>query len=88
MRAIKRRDTECHHTWAVDPAELTDRTGVHDLKRRIATYWILRGVDPPMFTLIQQTFNMGLRCSRVDLRSDMINGLPRSLLKAKGAAND
>lgn len=56
--------------------EFTDRTGAGELKARIEAYWHERGYDIQV-VLVEGSFTPALRASRVDVRSDLVNGLPR-----------
>lgn len=51
--------------------------GAARLKARIEEYWIARGYVPPQITPVNMGFSHHTRCARVELRSDMINGMPR-----------
>lgn len=61
---------------AEDQAEFTDRAGASELKARIEAYWRERGYNIQVM-LVEGSFTPALRASRVDVRSDLINGLPR-----------
>lgn len=56
--------------------EFTDRAGAAELKARIESYWRERGHDVQVM-LVEGSFTPALRASRVDIRSDLVNGLPR-----------
>ena len=53
-----------------------DREGAKALKALIEAYWRSRGQDVTLW-LDDNGFHVALRTARVDVRSDMINGLPR-----------
>lgn len=57
-------------------AEYTDRYGANALKARIEAYWRERGYDVQVM-LVEGSFTPQLRACRVDVRSDLVNGLPR-----------
>jgi hypothetical protein len=59
--------------------EFTDRAGAAELKTRIESYWRERGHDVQVM-LVEGSFTPALRASRVDVRSDLVNGLPRAAL--------
>ncbi|MEZ5995697.1 MAG: hypothetical protein R3C25_08070 [Hyphomonadaceae bacterium] len=61
---------------AQDVGEYTDRDGAASIKERIETYWRAKGLDVQIM-LVEGAFTPALRASRVDVRSDMLNGLPR-----------
>ena len=57
------------------------------LKAKIEAYWRERGQDV-MLSLHNVGFHPAIRAARYDVRSDMINGMPRSALKtAQGERN-
>lgn len=56
--------------------EYTDRYGADALKTRIEAYWRERGFDVQVM-LVEGSFTPQLRACRVDVRSDLVNGLPR-----------
>lgn len=59
-----------------------DRDGAVILQRKIRKYW---GDWSIVFTTLDAGFHPSIRHSRIDLRSDMVNGLPRGLyLRLKG----
>lgn len=57
----------------------TDRAGAAQLKARIEAYWAKRGYEVQVM-LFDAPFNPAIRSARVDLRSNMIDGMPRSAL--------
>ncbi len=69
----------------VTPGNFTDRAGAAELKARIEAYWAERGFDVQVM-LIEQPFVAALRTARFDVRSEMIDGLPRSCRK-RGSEN-
>lgn len=50
--------------------------GAHKLKARIEAYWAARG-HAVQVLLIDGAFTPQVRSTRTDIRSDMVNGLPR-----------
>ena len=54
---------------------LTDK-GAAELKRRIEAYWAARGYTLNL-RLEDAEFHAAVRSARQDLRSDMLNGMPR-----------
>lgn len=67
-------------------ADWTNPTGAAQLKSRIEDYWRERGYEIQV-TLVDGPFNAALRASRVDVRSELVNGLPRAALKRDAAVN-
>ena len=63
------------------------RDGAVALKAKIESYWRDRGQDV-MLSLHNEGFHPAIRAARYDVRSDMVNGMPRSGLKAPSAARD
>ena len=57
-------------------ADYTDRAGAEKLKARIEAYWRERGSEVQV-TLIPAGFTAALRAARYDVRSELLNGLPR-----------
>ena len=53
-----------------------DRPGANELKAKIEAYWAERG-HSVMVTVHESAFHPAIRSTRFDVRSDMINGLPR-----------
>ena len=52
------------------------------LKEKIEAYWRERGQDV-MIALHNVGFHPAIRAARYDVRSDMVNGMPRSSLKTQ-----
>lgn len=69
-----------------EPADYCSREGAQALKAKIEAYWRERGQEV-MLSLHNVGFHPAIRAARYDVRSDMINGMPRSALKA-AVAND
>jgi hypothetical protein len=57
-------------------ADYTDQAGANELKGRIESYWRERGYEVSV-VLVDAPFAAALRAARVDVRSEMVNGLPR-----------
>jgi hypothetical protein len=71
---------------SAEPADYCSRDGAMALKTKIESYWRERGQDV-MLSLHNVGFHPAIRAARFDVRSDMVNGLPRGSLNAP-AAND
>ena len=52
------------------------RSGAGEIKRRIEAYWAARGYDVEV-RLEAAEFHAAVRSARHDVRSDMLNGMPR-----------
>lgn len=61
-------------------ADWTCATGAAAIKSKIEAYWRDRGYEVQVM-LVDGPFSPALRASRVDVRSELINGLPRAALK-------
>lgn len=61
---------------SANQVDYTDRAGANALKARIEAYWRERGHEV-VVTLVDAPFVAALRAARVDVRSELINGLPR-----------
>ncbi|MES1158918.1 MAG: hypothetical protein ABUL42_03385 [Terricaulis silvestris] len=70
---------------AGEPADYCSREGAVALKEKIEAYWRERGQDV-MLSLHNVGFHPAIRAARFDVRSDMVNGLPRTSLKAPSAS--
>lgn len=55
-----------------------DKEGAIRLKRRIEEYWADRGFEVKVH-LQDADFVSAMRSRRVDVRSDMVNGLPKGV---------
>ena len=69
-----------------EPADYTSRDGAMALKAKIEAYWAERGMNVQL-ALHNVGFHPAIRAARFDVRSDMINGLPRTAVKGQ-VAND
>ena len=56
--------------------DFCDRDGAKRIKDRIEEYWRERGFDVEI-NLIEAGFMPAMRSARTDVRSDMVNGMPR-----------
>jgi hypothetical protein len=70
-----------------EPADYTSREGAAALKAKIEAYWAERGMTV-MLALHNVGFHPAIRAARYDVRSDMVNGLPRAAMKGAKPAND
>lgn len=61
--------------------DYTDQAGANELKARIEAYWRDRGYEVQVM-LVDAPFAAALRAARVDVRSEMVNGLPRRRAEA------
>lgn len=66
-------------------ADFCSRDGAHALKAKIEAYWRDRGHNV-MVALHNVGFHPAIRAARFDVRSDMINGMPRSAVTPKRGA--
>lgn len=71
-----------HH----EPGDFCSRDGAVALKEKIEAYWRDRGHNV-MIALHNVGFHPAIRAARFDVRSDMINGMPRDGKGAKRAAS-
>ncbi len=72
--------------WGGGERELADycsREGALALKARIEAYWRDRGQDV-MIALHNVGFHPAIRAARFDVRSDMVNGMPRAAARMPG----
>lgn len=58
------------------PNDLCTEAGARRLKTRIEAYWARQGYRVKV-TVTEAEFNPAMRSTRFDLRSDLVNGLPR-----------
>jgi hypothetical protein len=57
-------------------ADFCTTDGARRLKQRIEDYWRDRGYDVDI-KLVDAGFMAAMRSARTDVRSDMVNGMPR-----------
>lgn len=60
--------------------DYTNESGAAVIKANIEEFWRARGYDVQVM-LVPGPFSNALRASRFDLRSDLVNGLPRGALE-------
>ncbi len=65
--------------------DYTTRDGAQALAARIAEYWRDRGYEV-MLQIEDVGFHPAIRAARYEIRSDLINGLPRPALALAQAA--
>ncbi|MEM8987577.1 MAG: phosphoglycolate phosphatase [Pseudomonadota bacterium] len=53
-----------------------DRDGAQHLQQKITDFWRKRGFDVDV-QLVSEGFVPAMRSARTDVRSDLINGMPR-----------
>jgi hypothetical protein len=58
-------------------ADFTCQAGANELKARIEAYWRARGHEVQVM-LIEAPFTQAIRSARYDVRSELVNGLPRA----------
>lgn len=63
-------------------SDYCSRDGAMALKARIEAYWRERGLEV-MIALHNVGFHPAIRAARYDVRSDMVNGMPRDAFGAK-----
>lgn len=66
-------------------SDFCSREGAHALKEKIEAYWRERGQDVTI-SLQNVGFHPAIRAARYDVRSDMINGMPRTHGRKAAAA--
>ena len=66
---------------ATEECEFTDARGAAELKSRIEAFWRARGHEVQVM-LVEGSFTQALRSGRFDVRSDLVNGLPRAAKRA------
>lgn len=79
-----------HAPSAAGMMDYCTREGADALRRRIEAFWKERGYDV-MVTLHNVGFHPAIRAARYELRSDLMNGLPRARKRQGGLfghAND
>jgi hypothetical protein len=63
-------------------ADLCTQDGAHRLAAQIREFWRKRGYEVAVETR-EEGFLATMRSGRTDLRSDMINGMPRRIIAAE-----
>ncbi|MGE3302104.1 MAG: phosphoglycolate phosphatase [Hyphomonadaceae bacterium] len=66
-------------------ADFCNVDGARRLKSKIEDYWRDRGFDVDI-KLVDAGFMAAMRSARTDVRSDMVNGMPRRRREAEEAA--
>lgn len=66
-------------------SDFCSRDGAHSLKVKIEAYWAERG-HKVQIMLHNVGFHPAIRAARFDVRSDMVNGMPRAASGKKAAA--
>ncbi len=69
----------------VGESDFCSRGGAQALKSKIEAYWRERG-HTVMVALHNVGFHPAIRAARFDVRSDMVNGMPREAATAKGVS--
>lgn len=64
------------HSANVHDEETCTRAGAERLKQLIEDYWARKG-HIVTATIVEQSFHPAIRTGRFDIRSDMVNALPR-----------
>lgn len=88
MKASALHDYEFNPSgWSAsgrEPPDFCSREGALALKEKIEAYWRERG-HHVMVSLQNVGFHPAIRAARYDLRTDMVNGLPRANKAKTGA---
>ena len=64
-------------------SDLCTTSGARRLAEKIENYWRKQGFDVTVETR-EEGFVSTMRSARTDLRSDMVNGMPRRLMTVDG----
>jgi hypothetical protein len=80
--ALHKDDGQDFEPWSIgsghgEPADYCSRDGAQALKDKIEAYWRERG-QHVMVALHNVGFHPAIRAARFDVRSDMVNGMPRT----------
>lgn len=62
----------------MNPGDWCTEDGARRLKSKIEDYWRDRGYDVSV-NLVDACFMPAMRSARTDVRSDMVNGMPRRI---------
>lgn len=81
---LARIETPSQLSFGPDGPDFCSRDGAHALKQRIETYWRERGFNVQV-QLHNVGFHPAIRAARYDVRSDMVNGMPRPKSRASAA---
>lgn len=68
------------------PPDYCSGKGAARLMAALKSYWFMRGHDVTTMALIGETRHLGDHHARTDVRSDMVNGLPRGCVWRNGKA--
>ncbi|MBL8530642.1 MAG: hypothetical protein JNK94_02815 [Hyphomonadaceae bacterium] len=77
MYALHDKDEFAAFRPEAEPADYCSREGAAVLKAKIEAYWAARGQHVTVL-LHNVGFHPAIRAARFDVRSDMINGMPRT----------
>lgn len=94
MKAFALYGSDLNNAWSsvggsggqTSEADYCSREGASALKMKIEAYWRERGQDV-LLSLHNVGFHPAIRAARFDVRSDMVNGLPRGSLNAPPAGD-
>lgn len=64
--------------------EFCNRSGALKLKAKIEAYWAERGYEVEV-RLPEAGFVAAMRSARTDVRSDLVNGMPRRRIQSEAA---
>jgi|GEM_PF-1249002 len=64
-----------------------DEEGARKLKKKIEEYWAAQG-SVPSVNLVDEGFVPQMRSARTDVRSNMVNGMPRNISNKKQKTAD
>lgn len=84
MSQVLESSWEMHNDYGTN--DFTDRQGANKLKARIEQYWRERGFAVQVM-LVDAPFSPAVRAARVDIRSDLVNGMPRRLPRTEPLRN-
>jgi hypothetical protein len=77
------RHSQTHHEGIME-GDFCTTDGARRIKLKIQEYWRDRGYDVAI-DLVEEGFVPAMRSGRTDVRSDMVNGLPRRRAVAEAA---
>ena len=69
----------------MSPKDHCTKDGASRLKSMIENYWRRKGFDVNV-ELISEGFVPAMRSGRTDVRSNMVNGMPRFIMQSESAA--
>ena len=85
LQFAHREDAEQWSASAEREADYCSQHGAHALKAAIEAYWAARG-QHVLVSLHNVGFHPAIRAARFDVRSDMVNGLPRTARQSRKPA--